>query len=699
MRPSPPLAFALSSVVIAAVLAAGPAGAQSTQAQYVGAWPYGPAGAMAFDAARSLAFVGTGGVVMTVDISNPAAPTPVSDAIRTRGAVQGLAFDPATDRLFLAGGDEGLEIWDVQSPAAPQRLGSVRLTYFGVDVPANAVVVADDFAYVSASFGYVHVIDVSDPANPADIGFNGQGGNPSGELFLANGLLYVGGPFFSSFTIKPDGTLQLAATNPYTSAGSPFAAGNYAYGTQNGDLLIFDATQSTLPVLGFYSLANARDVWVTGNTAYVADATGGIRVLDVSNHASPVEIGADASVGTTKIEISGGRLYGTGSALFRALDISVPASPTETGSLESESLAYDVDVAGSHAYVADSNRGFYVLDVSDPADPVRVGQADTPGVALDVDVEGDYAYVACQFAGLAVFDVQDPTAPVEVGSVATPYYARGVFVQGATAYVADLSGGLRVIDVSNPAAPAEIGSAGPATSSHVFVQGDVAYVTNGSSGLGVVDVSNPAAPVAHATVATADYANGVFVQGDRAYVADFAGGLRILDLASPLSPVEIGSWAPPGVLAGAVIVSGSTAYVMDAGDGLRVVDVTNPASPTELDFYDTPGDAFQVFGSGSDLFVADGRTGVQIVRFGTPTAAPLAEASPTATRVAVKGGIARFALPAPGLALRIFDVRGRQVFTSRDREEVRFAPDASGAYFWRVEGSGREEGGKVVVVR
>jgi len=615
------LRLALAAVFSALAVAAFPASAQT---EFVGAWPYGPASAMAFDADQDLAFFGSGGIVVTEDVSNPATPALVSDAIQTRGVVMGLAFDATTSRLYVGAGEGGLEIWDVRVPASPRLLGSLRLKYFGVDIPANSVAVSGTTAYVAADFGFLHQVDVTDPANPVDVGFYGQGGTPSTDVFLANGFLYLGGASLVRFKIQPNGSLSLVAQNLNTSAGGVFASERYVYGVSNRVVLIFAA--SSLAIIGSYSFgagACPRDVSVSGTTAYVADVTRGIHVLDVSNPTSPVEIGADPTVGTSAVQVGSGYLYATGSNRFRILDVSTPSFPVEVGSRSTEGIAYDVDVAGRYACVADNVAGLYVLDVTDPENPVRIGRADVPDTALDVALSGAYAYVACRYAGLRVFSVQDPTNPFEIGALATPDYARGVFVQGTMAYVADLTAGLRVIDVSNPAAPVELGSVAlPAFSNHVFVSGNFAYVANGCAGLSVVDVSNPAAPAQVGLVASPSYAAGVFVAGTMAYVADFLGGLRVLDLSSPANPVEVGVYAPAGLTAGAVSVARGFAYVMDAADNLRVVDVSNPSSPVEVDIYDTPGSGLGVFVTETEVFVADGEAGVQIVRFVPPTERP-----------------------------------------------------------------------------
>lgn len=696
---------AASVVPLALVVSlAGPRSAPALTLE-VGAWPYGPASAHAFDPSRSLAFVATGGIVTVLDLSTPSAPAVVSEAIRSEGLVEGVVFDPATDRLYLTAGPRGLEIWDVADITSPEKLGSLALSYFGVTVPAGPLDLSGTYACISTSWGYLHVVDVSDPTNPVDVGFNGQGGNPSTDVFVSGGQVYLGGPKLSRFLIQPDGSLQLTGQFPYNNPtqSSVFVSGGHAYTTESGDLVVFDVGTSGFPIVSVTSIGNARDVVVSGNIAYVGDGIDGVHVFDVSNPAAPVEIGTELTHGASSLLLNGTSLHVTGSYRFRVLDVSTPTAPSEVGQFVSAGSAYDVDVAGNHAYVASSARGLHVLDISDRTNPVTVGHADVDaGAVLDLSTVGDIVYAASQFAGLRVFDVQDPANPVEIAQHATPDYARGVSADGSHAYVADLSGGLRVFDVGNPAAPVEIGSlALSGSSNHVCLRGDVAYVANGDAGLSVVDVSTPAAPALIGTASSAGYTADVFVEADYAYLADFGGGLRVLDVSNPAAPAVAGTWDEPGLTIGGVTVQGGFAYLMDAGEGMFVIDVTDPASPVQVDAYDTPGNAFRVFAAEGDTFVADGVAGVRILHFGDGTTdAPVLPPAATATRVIVEHGIARFVLPDAKRALSVFDVRGRRLLDTLGRREVSFSPSGSGVYFWRVAGrDGGVETGKVVLVR
>jgi hypothetical protein len=185
---------------------------------------------------------------------------------------------------------------------------------------------------------------------------------------------------------------------------------------------------------------------VVGDLAYVADGLGGLRILDVSNPAIPVELGALYTPGEAlDVAVVGDLAYvADGLGGLRILDVSTPAFPAELGALDTPGYAFDVEVVGDLAYVADGRSGLRILDVSNPAFPVELGALDTPDVAWGVAVVGDLAYVADGYSGLRIVDVSNPAFPVEPGALDTPGRARDVEVVGDLAYVA--GSGLRIFD-------------------------------------------------------------------------------------------------------------------------------------------------------------------------------------------------------------------------------------------------------------
>ena len=67
--------------------------------------------------------------------------------------------------LCIANGPHGLRIVDVRDPAAPRGLGHLLLGE-SVDELAQDIVAMGRTVYVAAAFAGVHVVDVTDPANP-----------------------------------------------------------------------------------------------------------------------------------------------------------------------------------------------------------------------------------------------------------------------------------------------------------------------------------------------------------------------------------------------------------------------------------------------------------------------------------------------------------------------------------------------------
>jgi hypothetical protein len=278
---------------------------------------------------------------------------------------------------------------------------------------------------------------------------------------------------------------------------------------------------------------------------------------------------------------------------LRVIDVSDPAFPVELGALDTPGGAYDVEVVGDLAYVISWERPptcrgcpppppivgwLRVIDVSDPAFPVEIGALDTLGPAVDVEVVGDLAYVA-DGCGLRGIDVSNPSFPVEIGAFDTPGSAVEVEVVGDLAYVADGYSGLRVIDVSNPASPVELGALdarGDAV--EVEVVGDLAYVADSRHGLRVIDVSNPALPVEFGDVEAWGFGRDVEVVGDLAYAAGHSG-LQIIDFGPEYaSEITIDLDIKPGGDPNAINpASGGVVPVAVLGSGsfdVRDVDAT-----------------------------------------------------------------------------------------------------------------------------
>lgn len=298
---------------------------------------------------------------------------------------------------------------------------------------------------------------------------------------------------------------------------------------------------------------------IVGSCAYVAAGSAVLRVVDVSNPASPVEVSIYDKPGYTQhtqaIVVADGYAYiAKGDDGLLIMDISNPASPVEVGSYDAPNYyVRDVMLVGDYVHFATS-RGLHILDISDPTAPVEVGTYDVPSYVEGVRLAGDYAYIITDSADLRIVDVSDPTTPTEVGTYGTPVSAQGIAVVGHYTYVADEYNGLRVVDASNPARPVEVGF----------------YDERGGAWDAVV-VDN--------------YAYAIFGSCDWVPYVGCDKDLYMMDVSNPAAPVEVGFYDLPEGDGrwGQLEISGDYAYILNRGN-LHVLDISDLSAPARVKF-------------------------------------------------------------------------------------------------------------------
>lgn len=132
--------------------------------------------------------------------------------------------------------------------------------------------------------------------------------------------------------IGPDlpGYVRLVSSGNLTDV---FMQGNYAYFTDstNDSLKIFDSTSMPNPVLSgsVSGFSNPQAVAVSGNYAYVADSAGGLKIVNVTNKASPTISAQYNSIGNaTKASLDSNTLwlYTSSAGTFNTFDTSNSAA-------------------------------------------------------------------------------------------------------------------------------------------------------------------------------------------------------------------------------------------------------------------------------------------------------------------------------------------------------------------------------------
>jgi len=194
-----------------------------------------------------------------IDLSDPENPNVVSTIHFGLSVEDGGAHNCYINGqyLYVVGHDAGgLEIYDLTNPELPQWVGDY-ITYYYHDI-----YVKDGIAYAAGIYGDgVDILDVS---------------NPSNVQLLAN-FNYEGSGAHNCWTTE-DGN--------YVIVGDEIGDGNW--------IRIFDIQDlDNISMVAEYIVdpeSVVHNAYVDGNLLYVAHYTEGVRIVDLSNPESPVEI-------------------------------------------------------------------------------------------------------------------------------------------------------------------------------------------------------------------------------------------------------------------------------------------------------------------------------------------------------------------------------------------------------------------------
>ncbi len=353
---------------------------------------------------------------------------------------------------------------------------------------ATDVAVHDEVAYLgtwgrprACPASGVRMIDVTDPAEPAEIGAIATGAEFSGT---STDSVWVG----AIDTPDYDGDLAVVglrlcdtsernrrsdrvrglALYDVTDTEEPTLLGTYDSGHGTQGIHEFDVvTRADGSVL--VAAAAPQSV------RHTSGETGDLRIVDITDPATPVELSnwdlrRDGELDEVDTMLT---------QLYDELE------------LHTHSATWSDD--GAKLWLANWDAGVVLLDTTDPTqpevvtmfgfDPESVGNAHS--VIVDPDagllirndedlINADVERHGAGWGGQRIYDVSDIDAPVEVGSFRTEraasngkgsakyvdgrYSAHDAQIVDGVEYVAWYSDGLRIVDLSDPAAPQEIGS-------------------------------------------------------------------------------------------------------------------------------------------------------------------------------------------------------------------------------------------------
>ena len=524
--------------------------------------------------------------VQIIDITNPAAPTAVSsvtddstfDELDGAFGITTVTIDSSTYALVASATDNGVQIIDITNPAAPTAVSSVTddstfdelVGAFGI---TTVTISSSTYALVASSTDDgIQIIDISTPAAPTAVS-SVTDGSTFDELDGARAIttVTINSSIYALVAAATDNGVQIIRiSEPPASLTNPLAVSSVTDNT-GGFTTLSSAGDITTVQIGEFTYAIV---------ATLQDASGGIQIIDITNPGNPSPVSAitventpsgvrlNGATDTATVKI-GQSTYALVAAVFddtvQVIDITNPADPTAVlaivdgrddgvgGTFDTLGGANSISVItmGQTPYAlvaSNDDHGVQIMDITNPAVPIAVasvrdevdgfdelrGANDITTVQIGSSV---YALVTSfRDNGVQIIDITDIENPVAASSInggaggfADLSDINGISTVkiGGSTYAlvtAGVNDIVQIIDISNPTRPTAVTSLTDVTSDsaspfdNLDYPTDVTTVTidgltyaivagNISDGVQFINISDPTMPTAVSSVTQGDIDN------------------------------------------------------------------------------------------------------------------------------------------------------------------------------------------------
>ena len=225
-------------------------------------------------------------------------------------------------------------------------------------------------------------------------------------------------------------------------------------------------------VTGRVPVGLTKRLAISGNIAYLADETAGVRALDITSPPSPVEVAllqpnenfkvarslcvhkktlaiADAQTGNILI-------YDVSSPLPKYLS-QFKVTSRNSSNPSSEFLVYR-PTSGKQQdviFILDESSGLHLLNVKDPKNPKYLSVILHDEHPTNIKIHEDLAYVILRDK-MAIVRVDDHINPLVVSKIEIFTLIASIDVSNQRAYLNDKEGGIYIINVSDDQNPVEV---------------------------------------------------------------------------------------------------------------------------------------------------------------------------------------------------------------------------------------------------
>lgn len=358
----------------------------------------------------------------------------------------------------------------------------------------------------------------------------------------------------------------------------------------------------------FNTSDHARDVFVAGDHAYIANGRYGIKIVNIKDPDNLFEIplppviknniyAESVYADNEYVYIAGHGNKNTGEHGLKKIDISFPEKPVEveTDASYIPEYGYGMHANEDYIFVADYYNGILIINKKDPAFIYNFpkDRKNTDIQAYDVIVSGDYAYIANGNYGLKIIKINNPDEITEVAfdenkfnnsiiNSAKSIYKTGNIIYLVDPYLCKLFI-IDIVDSENPD-PEFKKTIKIEDAFDIHISANYAYVA-ARNALHTINISDPINPVYNINNSYKSPTNiisqSIFVKEPYAYIAADNSGLRIINILKPRASLVSklpGSVVKPHIdLNNAVDidVSGPYASVVD-GSCVKIINISNP---------------------------------------------------------------------------------------------------------------------------
>ncbi|MCL4539511.1 MAG: T9SS type A sorting domain-containing protein [Bacteroidetes bacterium] len=323
------------------------------------------------------------------DVSNPTNPISLGHPFDIFG---GTAMAVDGDHLFIGTQSSQLQVYDLRNPANPRYITAMSLRTTGTSsaIWTYAISVVNKLAYLSTSDGF-RVVDIADTSNVKTV---------------AEMHAYLD---------------RQSGDSVKFGSGSQFITSDYAYLTTGRGLLVVSTDNpGSLETDAFFGtgLEAVNIATDSSDHAFIAELSGGLKIVDFSNPSSPQLVGQynpDESV--RYVVVRNHFAYLLCDSDIRVLDISELGNPRLVARLHFRDTLNDNNGVfeygcmipdDSTLFIARNSDMVYAVDIQDPYHPRAQGTYLTRGVPFDIAAYGNFLYVAEVDTGIQIFDQSGP---------------------------------------------------------------------------------------------------------------------------------------------------------------------------------------------------------------------------------------------------------------------------------------------------